>query len=104
MVDVAETAWIQGLDLYAEESERIRAGYEFNTQYVDGVPAPAWLCGGVVKTNYSPAGEIVLNHYVGRRGLTMPNTERLVLSRRPLGSQSQMVWETLTHAGFGDHW
>jgi hypothetical protein len=98
MVNVAETAWIQGLDLYAEESERIRAGYEFNTQYVPGVAVPDWLCGGAVQTNHSPAGEIVLNHYVGRKGLAMPNTQRLVRSRRPLGSANQMVWETLTHA------
>jgi hypothetical protein len=101
MVNVAETAWIQGLDLYAEESERIRAGFEFNTQYVEGVPVPAWLCAGAIKTNHSPAGEIVLNHYVGRKGFAMPNTERLVLSRRPLGAAVQIAWETLTHAGVG---
>ena len=101
MLNAAETAWIQGLDLYAEESDRIRAGLEFNMAYVEGVEVPAWLCAGRIEANHGPTGEIALNHYAGRKGLPLPNTEAFVRSRRPLGRNHHIAWETLTHARIG---
>lgn len=98
MINAAETAWIQGVDLYGEESERLRAGLEFNLAYVEGVTVPDWLCRGRIRTNHSPFGDVALHHYAGRKGLSLPNTQRFVLSRRPLGLNHHIAWETLTHA------
>ena len=36
IVYTAETAFIQGVDLYAEQSRRIRAGYEYNLRLQSG--------------------------------------------------------------------
>src|SRR4029079_8636828 len=46
MINAAETATIQGTDLFAEESKRLRGALEFHAQYLNGVAVPSWLCGG----------------------------------------------------------
>src|SRR5204862_7420789 len=43
--EVAETAHVQGLDLYREVQDRLTVAMEFHAQYELGAPVPATLCG-----------------------------------------------------------
>jgi Alginate lyase len=102
MVNAAETARIQGVDLYAEEARRIVAGYEFNTQYLDGVAAPSWLCGGKLDLSPNETWEIGYNEYANRLGKSLPHTNHVILKNRPSGATHHILWETLTHANLGN--
>lgn len=100
MIDTAETARIQGVDLYGAEEKRITAALEFHAGFLLGDPIPAWLGGGKLDLRTIPTWEIAFNHYHGRRGLPLPRTEKLILAKvRPSGADIFMDWETLTHAG-----
>ncbi|WP_055701045.1 MULTISPECIES: alginate lyase family protein [Streptomyces] len=99
---MAETAHHQGVDLYGEVEDRLRAAFEFHAKYQLGAKAPKWLCGGTVQRDMGPDTEVGLNHLQGRRGLKMPATEKYTEQRRPEGTDDLFVaWETLTHAGNG---
>jgi hypothetical protein len=103
MVNAAETARIQGLNLYHEEAARITAGYEFHAQYLNGAAVPSWLCSGKLN-DVSDGGtwEIGYNEYVNRDGMSLPNTKQLILKNRPTGGGTQHIaWESLTHAEVG---
>ncbi|MBM7785363.1 alginate lyase family protein [Tenggerimyces flavus] len=95
---VAETARIQGLDLYAEARERLVKAYEFHAKYDLGVPAESWLCNGTIKKGLGPNVEIAYNHYHNRLHIPMPRTGRLAQQLRPYGTSHFFGWETLTHA------
>lgn len=102
IINGAETALQQGIDLYTEESDRILAGMEFHAKYLVGEPVPANLCGGKLTLGYLPTWEIAYNHFVNRRGRAMPFSKRLLETRlRPTGANRHMVWETLTHIDVG---
>ncbi|WP_409240260.1 alginate lyase family protein [Streptomyces sp. PA5.6] len=96
---LAETARHQGVDLYGEVKDRLRAAFEFHSKYQLGAAAPGWLCGGRVQRDMGPDTEVGLSHLRGRLGLEMPQTERYTRERRPEGTDGLFVaWETLTHA------
>ncbi|MEU6001635.1 alginate lyase family protein [Streptomyces sp. NPDC047197] len=96
---IAETAWHQGVDLYGEVKERLRAALEFHSKYQRGAKAPDWLCGGKVRRDMGPDTEVGLNHLRERLKLALPETERFTHERRPEGTDDLFVaWETLTHA------
>lgn len=102
MTNAAETARIQGVDLYGMEAARITAGYEFHAQYLDGKAVPDWLCNGSLNAvTPDPMWEIGYNEYANREGLSLPNTQTLVGKIRPTGADHHMVWESLTHAELG---
>jgi hypothetical protein len=42
--------------------------------------------------------EMAYRHYVGRRGLTMGQTQKLLSERRPQGRNTSWGWDTVTHA------
>ncbi|ATL28884.1 secreted protein [Streptomyces formicae] len=97
---MAETAHHQGVDLYGEVEDRLRAAFEFHSTYQLGAKAPDWLCGGKVRRDMGPDTEVGLNHLRGRLKLAMPQTEKYTEQRRPEGTDDLFVaWETLTHAG-----
>jgi hypothetical protein len=97
----AETAKQQGVDLYGEQSKRLRDGMEFHAKYNLGAAVPSWLCGGSVQTANSTAWEIAYNHFSTRYGHSLPNSQRMISRVRPTGHTHFMAWETLTHAGVG---
>lgn len=98
----AETALLQGVDLYAEESKRIVAGMEFHAAYLLGQSIPKSLCGGKLNLTVDPTWEVSYNHFVNRRGLSMPFTKKLLETKaRPTSVDHHMAWETLTHANTG---
>jgi hypothetical protein len=110
----AETARIQGVDLFGEQKDRIVAGYELNAGYVNqyldqvaalGKPDANWKPQGWPGSTFSVGGtafgqgwEVAFNELAKRRGISMPNTAKLVLRLRPSGTGMQNSWETLTNA------
>ncbi len=95
IVNAAETAWHQGVDLYAEQAARITAALEFQAQYLkpNTTPVPPNL-----EFNLEPTWEIAYNHFHDHLGRELPNAARVLPTNRPTGADlNHMVWETLTH-------
>jgi hypothetical protein len=98
---IAETAYQQGVDLYAEQSERLRTTMEFHADYLLGKAPPATLCGGnLSRGDVLPTWEIGYNHFHDRLGMELPLTRMLIETkvRATSGVDHHMVWETITHA------
>ena len=116
MSNGAQTAKLQGVDLFGEEQSRILAGYErsagYVNEYLDKVaalggaqPPSDWRPTGWVGPRFALGGgafqrgwEVAYSHYAVDLGIPMPNTRRLVMRSRPTGPALHMSWETLTHA------
>jgi hypothetical protein len=102
MIHAAETARIQGVDLYSMEAKRITVGLEFHAQLLDGTPPPSGLCGGtLMAVTPLPTWEVGYNEYANRLGTALPGTSTLLTKIRPTGVDHHMDWETLTHADLG---
>jgi hypothetical protein len=99
MVNAAETARQQGVDLYAEQADRICAALEFQAQFLPPNNAPA-VANVVIEPQ--PTWEIAFNHYHNRLGRALPKTAAVLPTIRPTGWDHQMAWETLTHASVKD--
>ncbi|MCY1032496.1 DNRLRE domain-containing protein [Corallococcus sp. BB11-1] len=124
----AETALLQGVDLYAEQEARLIASAEFMARFLVPhapdknaqltIPVDSWLCprrseavtkngqpvpNNTMEMQILPSWEILFNHYVTRKGRSMPSTGALLPRVRAGGSFTdlQISWETLTHAGVG---
>jgi hypothetical protein len=95
---ILETAWNQGEDLYGHRNNRFLAGAEYVAKYNLGHEVPfqtyAWGIGprgdfrqqtaisgdqGVFRAGY----ELVINHYVNRKGIAAPYSERYAARLRP---------------------
>jgi len=104
-LNVAETARIQGYDLYGNQSDRLIAALEFNSYYLLGNIAPSYVCNGsaIQIIDEYPTLEIGYNNYHNRSGFPLPNTWTQILTNvRPqpvLTDYHIFVWETLTHGG-----
>lgn len=98
MVNAAETARLQGLDLYAEQGARIMAAMEFQAQFLapNHAPVPENL-----EFNKHPTWEIAYNHFHTRLGLALPKMAAVIPTNRPTGWNHHMAWETLTHGEVG---
>ena len=110
LAELAECAWKQGDNLYAALDNRIMKGYEYlskvNLGYTD-VPFEVWKDATGKYCNWQNMGEaelgkfravfeIAYNHYVERRGIAMPYTEKVLKRIRPEG----IGW-TCDNPGFG---
>ena len=98
MVNAAETARQQGVDLYAEQAKRIMAALEFQAQYLppNNATPPKNLA-----FHTHPTWEIAYNHYHHRLGYNLPKMAAVLPTIRPTGVNHDMAWETLTHAEVG---
>ena len=103
-LNAAETARIQGLDLFEEEAPRLVAGLEFHAKLLNGATPSASVCGGSVNDADSVYPTVELG-YTRLRKLTsnpMRETRKLIKETvRELPKKYNgwmMVWETLTHA------
>ncbi len=102
LINAAETALIQGVDLFGEQQARLVAGLEFHAGYLRGGAVPSWLCGGTLNAvSFDPMWEIAVNELAGSRGASLPESSALVAAHRPTKVDHHMVWETLTHAQIG---
>ncbi|MBG0828990.1 alginate lyase family protein [Planomonospora sp. ID67723] len=96
---VAETARLQGHDIYPQVRERLRHAMGFHARYQLSTSIPSWLCGGSIKLKVGPVTEVGFNALHNRLGIHMPNTQKLTEQQRPAGTDKLFVaWETLTHA------
>ena len=104
LTNAAETARIQGVDLFALEQKRLKAGYEFAAQYLNkSVPNSTVVCNkNLVDVSPDPMWEIAYNALANRLGLALPQTSKLLGQIRPTGNDHHMQWETLTHALVGN--
>lgn len=111
----AETAYIQGVDLYGEQQARIIAGYEFaakynqqaiNTMNAGGTAGivDASICGGTLQSGgvgWKLGWEMGYHHYVDVKGLSMPLTKQYLIDNIRTSSYrfgGPTAWQTLTHA------
>lgn len=98
MATVCEMAWAQGDDLYGALDNRLLKGFEYVAKYNLGkeVPFRQWkditgkYCDWPVvsphsRGSFKPVYEMAYNHYVNRKGLKMPYTERVLSRIRPEG-------------------
>lgn len=102
MIDAAEIALHQGLDLYSEFADRIIAAMEFHAGLLLGGTPPPGLCGDSLTLSMGATWEIAYNHFHNRMGRALPLTDRLIREKiRPSGTGTHMAWESLTHAELG---
>ena len=120
---VCENAWKQGTDLYGVLDNRLLNGYEYTARYNLGYDVPFkvmleltgkyhWEYPDQVdkeelltgkrtegrRGKFSPVYERVYNHYVIRKGLSMPYVKEVIESKaRPEGNGAPDV----AHLGFG---
>jgi chitodextrinase len=115
MMNGAETARLQGVDLYGEQKQRITDAYEytaaFDNQYLTSRVWPTTPCGGqpgsysgqggdgTGGTSYLYGWEIGYNEFANRLGMAMPNTQAMIARVRPTNGVNASDWETLTSAG-----
>jgi hypothetical protein len=106
LVDAAEIAWKQGVDLYSELPNpetgipRLAEGLEFAARILNG-DSVGTSCGIMSKPNYGldPMWQKAWNHYGNRLGLDLPNIEQVAERARPEGYswKAMYSWGTLTH-------
>lgn len=100
-IAAAETAHIQGVDLYGSEKPRLEATLEFHAHYLLGNTVPSSVCGGHVTLASRPTFEIGYNEYHNRLGDSLPDTLQWLMTN--IRTQSlevdhhMMVFETLSH-------
>ena len=119
---LCEVAWKQGTDLYGVLDNRLLKGYEYTAQYNLGYDVPFkympeltgkynWyeldqvdkeeLANGdrteSRRGKFSPIYERAYNHYVTRKGLSMPYLEEVLQKIRPEGNGAPDI----AHLGFG---
>ena len=91
MATVCEIAWKQGHDLYAALDNRLLKGFEYTASYNLGneVPFKKWkdITGKysdweqisvMGRGRFIPIYQMVYNHYVRRKGLSMPFTQQVI--------------------------
>jgi len=109
-INAAETAGIQGVDLYGSERARLETTLEFHTYYLSGKPIPSDICGGRLSRKiFYPTFEIAYNEFHNRLGDALPNTIAWITGTvRGLpdtigaGTDHMISNETLTHGGNAD--
>lgn len=104
--NAAETALLQGVDLWGEQAERLATAFEFNARLLlPGTPSPSDLCSGRAvdaRAEY-PSYEVALAALGGRRGMALPNVLKHIqtsVRTNPNPVDPHMIiYETLTHGG-----
>jgi hypothetical protein len=96
--DIAETAWHQGTDVYA--NALLPKGLEYFAQLLTS-GAQTTSEGMVTCTTHPDSIEIAYNHYANRARMpSLPHTQVLLGKLRPTdqGTGKFIPWDTLTHA------
>jgi hypothetical protein len=101
IINAAETARIQGVDLFSLEQKRITAMLELHSKYLNGASVASLCKTAIAAPSADPMWEIGYNAYANVLGQPLPQTQKLVGTIRPTGATHHMVWETLTHGDIG---
>ena len=117
LATICEIAWHQGDDLYSALDNRLLKGFEYVAKYnlgYDDVPFTTWkdvtgkysswiTISPMSRGRFIPIYEMVYNHYVRRRKLSMPYTAEVVKKIRPEGyDRDQPGFGTLLFYGTGE--
>jgi len=105
--DCCQTAWSQGLDLYAYADNRLLKGFEYTAKYLLGQQVPFTTMIDrtgkypwdkiSARSGFRPIYEQIFNHYAYGAGIAAPWTQRAVLEHvRPEGPMKNH-----DNAGFG---
>lgn len=107
--NAAETALLQGVDLWSPAAERLATAFDFQARLLlPGVKSPPTLCGGravdVGGGANMPTYEVAYNRLHNALGRDLPNVLSHITGsvRAPSNSgvdEHMMVFETLTHGG-----
>ena len=102
MIDAAETAHIQGDELYESEQQRLVAAMEFDSHLLlKKEPVPAMVCGGKLNYNKTDTFVVGYNEFHNRLGVDMPQTrewlEQHVENDPAPQKMFMIVFEPLTH-------
>ena len=105
LFNAAETAYLQGTNLYGEQQTRLVTGLEYNAGIMNTRLYPANICIGAVAALKAiitePTYSIGYNHYANRLHLSLPNTlqtvQRTQVGNTYVKTSPMMVWEALTH-------
>ncbi|MBE9599817.1 alginate lyase family protein [Pedobacter sp. MC2016-24] len=110
MASICEISWNQGQDLYKIFNNRLLNGFEYVAKYnlgEDHVPFVRWKditgkysnwteISAIGRGKFIPIYEMVYNHYVGLKGLSMPFTRKVLERTRPEGyDRDQPAFGTL---------
>lgn len=110
LAETCEMAWQQGDDLWGALDNRLLKGFEYTARYNLGydVPFQTWTdCTGLYndwtepgqmqRGNLWPIYDLPYNHYVKRRGLKMPYTEKILRGVKPKVKDFKKLHQTYTY-------
>lgn len=98
LAEACEVGYKQNLDMFGALNNRLLAGYEYSAKYNLGNDVPYikwadvtgkysnWAVISAIGRGILGPSEIVYNHYVTRKQLTMPYTQQLLGQNRPEGA------------------
>ena len=102
IINAAETARIQGVDLFSLEEKRLTAFLELHAKYILGGSTTDLCTTAQNKTAADPMWDIGYNAYANVLGQSLPQTKALLAKIRPTDATHHMAWETLTHGDIGN--
>ena len=107
-----EMAWKQGVDLYGAADNRLALGFEYTAKYNLGEKVPfepyrsvegRYFYDKISKNGrgrFRPIYERTIHHYTKQKGLKMPYSTKVAVSKRPAARHGQhMSWGTLMYYG-----
>ncbi len=103
IINTAETARLQGVNLYQNAQMRIIKAMELHSAY-QTASLSGKLCQNYngYKLNTKGTFEVGFNQYSVRQGLDLPQTSEFLVRTRPTKGHFHYLWETLTHGLVGD--
>jgi hypothetical protein len=101
ILNAAETARIQGTDLFSAEQTRLVTMLEVHAKYLNGASISGLCQTTIAAVAADPMWEIGYNAYANVLGQSLPETKKLLAKIRPTSATHHMVWETLTHGDIG---
>jgi hypothetical protein len=96
-LEALETAYLQGVDLYTPNQERMVDAMELLAKQLNTKDMQGTCAGAVTEDRYNTL-EVGYNHYHNRKGIDMPITQAEITAELRNGSQQfNMFHETLTN-------
>lgn len=102
IINAAETARVQGVDLFSLEQKRLGAFLELHAKYILGGSTTDLCTTAQNKTAADPMWDIGYNAIANVLGQPLPQTKALLQKIRPTDATHHMAWETLTHGDIGN--
>ena len=96
---IAEVAWHQGIDLYAENEKRLTDAMELLALQVENGNMQGTCKNDTTTHDVFDTWEVGYHHYHSRKGIKLPFTEKVLKNKvRKYGKSDWNIFhETLTH-------